>query len=295
MHTRTLLSIFLVALYISSSTAVQCGSNSCPSENECCNDAVMGPTCYDPSGYVCADNGASALRLCGQDEGACGSICFDSGNYFCCNGQIYQNGQTCVSAATTASPPTASPTAAQSKANQNTTCSGDEATWQIQCEPGTVCCGNGTLYPSCMVDDGTKQCCEWYLGATQCNATEVCGGQEGPGASSYALCGPPDSVFCNQGLTLNKFCTAEQVCCGNGTYEAWCCPHGDSCGTYDSPCQITPDSTTSEIFCASNGGASYGVICESEQVCCPGSIGFSSCCSAGSSCGNSTNGPPSCL
>jgi len=291
MLTRSSIAVFVLALHILTVRGIQCGCSSCPDGNECCNDAVMGPTCYDPTGYSCANNGASTFRLCGQGLGACGGACYDTSNYFCCNGQIAQNGQSC-SGATTAAPTSSPTTAAPTNAPSTTPCYGDDTV--IQCAAGTVCCGNGTIFPSCMTDDGSKKCCVWYLGATQCNASDVCGGEEGPGASSAALCGPPDSVFCNQGLGINKFCTADQVCCGT-TEMAWCCPHGDSCGTYESPCQTTAGSTSSEYFCNSaQGGASFGTICEAGQVCCQNSLGANSygvnyCCPGGTSnCGNST-------
>lgn len=244
---------------------LQCGSRTCGGDNACCSDARLGPTCYDPLDNVCTSNGASGYTLCGEGEQACGSVCFQPQNYFCCSGQLMQKGQTCTSATT------AAPTSAPKTPAPANNCPGAANQAGINCPAGTTCCGAGTITPSCINNTDTSvECCVYFLSSTQCPAGSVCGGSLGAGASSDAQCGPAGSTFCNAGFNENAFCTAGEVCC-TGTGNAFCCPAGNTCGTsYDEVC-IAPTAAPTKAAPAYNcigASDSVGLNCPAGTSCC---------------------------
>jgi len=249
-------------LFFVSSRALPCGSRTCGGDNACCNDATMGPTCYDPLDYVCTSNGVGGYALCGSGEQACGAACFPPQNYHCSNGQLMQGQQSESTAAPTSAPTTAAP------ANN---CPGAANTAGINCAADSTCCGAGTITPTCINNTDTDvSCCVYFLSSTQCPAGSVCGGSLGPGASSDAQCGPAGSTFCDAGFNNNAFCTADEVCC-TSTGNAFCCPTGSACGTSYADVCITPTSAPTTAAPVNNcpGAAnSPGINCASGSTCC---------------------------
>lgn len=64
-----------------------CGSRICGEDESCCDDGLIGPTCFDSDSYACVRNEV----LCGCENescnvGACGTVCFDADSYVCCSG-----------------------------------------------------------------------------------------------------------------------------------------------------------------------------------------------------------------
>jgi len=249
-----------LSLLFAAACSLQCGSYTCPSENLCCDDSLLGPVCYDPLDYNCV----GGTRLCGENEGACGTICYALESYFCCAGQLMQNGQYCATnAPTTPAPTTSSPT---TSAPNN--CPAAANAPGINCPAGTTCCGADTISPSCIVDGSDYQCCTWYLSATVCNASDVCGGDLGSGASSLATCGPPGSQFCNYGFAENTFCAADQICCGIQEQIAWCCDAGQTCNTSSYGCNSASSATTAAPNNCPGAAGTAGVNCPAGTTCC---------------------------
>jgi len=273
---RTLF-ITSVLLFAAARGDLQCGNNICGGDNACCDDARMGPTCYDPLDNGCVSNGLGTLTLCGEAEQACGPVCFEPQNYFCCNGNLMQNGQSCAGSPTTArptsaAPTTASPTSSQTTAAPQNNCPGAADTPGVNCPAGSTCCGYGTMTPSCINNTDTSvKCCVYYLSSTQCPADATCGGILGPGASSDALCGPAGSTFCDAGFNYNAFCSGDQECCTNGG-TGLCCPAGSACGfdecTPPTGAPTTAQPTTPAPNNCPGAGGSPGVNCPSGTYCC---------------------------
>jgi len=225
----------------------------CADFERVCDDARMGPTCYDPQSNSCP-SGSCGPILCGFQEhgpdGACGTICYDYHTYLCCDNTLYNindttapcyPGQpsTIINAEPTTTPTTQAPTSSPTSAPPANNCPGAAGTAGVNCSEGTTCCGYGTMTPSCLPADGSKKCCTWYLSSTQCDPDAVCGGSLGPGASSYAQCGAPGSSFCNKGFGSNSFCADETYnCCGYQSAYSFCCPQNCGCnnGNYTCAC-----------------------------------------------------------
>lgn len=122
----------------------------------------------------------------------------------------------------------------------------------INCSSPELCCGAGTINPSCLPECNIEgmHCCRWFLSATQCNRTESCCGSLGPGASSSAFCCPPKTFCCQHSTGVNTCCNMGDTCCGLPGATSWCCPARCSCpaapaqpGTCDCPPEDTTETT----------------------------------------------------
>jgi len=61
-----------------------CG-NKCGASDNCCDDYVLGPTCYDPTRATCVNYN----RLCGYGDLTCGSQCYSPSLYDCITPQNF--------------------------------------------------------------------------------------------------------------------------------------------------------------------------------------------------------------
>jgi len=238
----------LVSIYLFASVAgLQCGSRTCPDENQCCHDAQLGYTCYDPTSYSCSNNQVNGLTLCPSDDKACGPACYPAQDYQCCSGQLIQASQSCVTQTTTApttqspttrAPTTAPPTTAAPTTQAATTapagyaCANYGGSQVVYCSSGSLCCGEGQMSVSCLPADGSMQCCEHGLAAGQGSSTQTCAGSGGPGASSYVFCCNAGTFFCEIGqFGQNQCCASGSVCCGSYDSYSYCCGAGTTCNT----------------------------------------------------------------
>jgi len=64
-----------------------CLNSACPTTASCCSTAT-GPLCYYPTQYSCL-TGSSGLVLCAAGDGVCGTACYNTLNYKCCNNALY--------------------------------------------------------------------------------------------------------------------------------------------------------------------------------------------------------------
>jgi hypothetical protein len=55
----------------------------CSSPNQCCDDISKGFLCYSPDTHHCVDNNDGQSVLCGNGDGACGTVCYDTQLYNC--------------------------------------------------------------------------------------------------------------------------------------------------------------------------------------------------------------------
>jgi len=93
---------------VSSSQTVSCGDTSCGGGALCCNDASLGSVCYNPNTDSCVASAAGNV-LCGSSggvfEAACGTICYDTTSYGCCNSQLFSLQDPASSCSTSAASP----------------------------------------------------------------------------------------------------------------------------------------------------------------------------------------------
>jgi rubrerythrin len=67
----------------------------CESPNQCCDDVSKGFLCYSPETHHCVENNEGNNVLCGNGDGACGTVCYDEQYYTCDdNGSLVPIGAT---------------------------------------------------------------------------------------------------------------------------------------------------------------------------------------------------------
>lgn len=75
----------------------------------------------------------------------------------------------------------------------------------LVCTGGSRCCGEDSMFPSCIAPNSGKKCCTHFMAATQCDAADACCGSLGPGASSSASCCKAPTGFCCGGYNTNSY------------------------------------------------------------------------------------------
>jgi hypothetical protein len=100
------------------------------------------------------------------------------------------------------------------------------------------CCGYNTISPQCLEKSSGDKCCTWFLGAISCEASEVCCGGLGPGASSSAYCCDAGSTCCHTRSPTTgagACCPSGTTCCA-GVSVAVCCQGGQTCDATSNSC-----------------------------------------------------------
>jgi len=86
--TRILLAVSLCIVYSAlaanprSCAQVKCGGG------QCCNDALLGPICFDKVKYSCPTDNKGSQSLCGSGLNVCSGVCFNPAEYSCLNGVV---------------------------------------------------------------------------------------------------------------------------------------------------------------------------------------------------------------
>jgi len=210
------LSFILATIFLALVTYVHaqsCGDHICPSENQCCVDANLGPTCYDPLSYSCV-NGDT---LCGKGLGACGSVCYDEINYFCCDGTIKQNGQSCTSSGT----PCPSPNDESLVCNVGQTCH-EASEVSVCCNAGESLCSAGAEIAGGCFNNATQTCCSSPSTSTflVCALGDTCSFYPQPSCIA-----PPAATPCPSPNDENLVCSAGETC-HSASEVSVCCPAG---------------------------------------------------------------------
>lgn len=184
-------------VYIPSGEPIVCGGIVCgDAGNLCCNDANIGPTCYDQVDYTCQPSNVGSVLCPKQDNtflSACGRACYDPSVYTCCSNNLYQTGQPnpCNSSTPTHTPspsvtPAPSPTSTHTASPSASTCN---------CGANDACCVDVNLGPTCY-DRTLFNCTEGSDGL------KLCGFINGHAAACSTICFDISNYQCCGGERL---------------------------------------------------------------------------------------------